>query len=141
MYARAVDTLEVTYRCRLCGEIAAVVAYVPSGTADPQHFSVDAPPGIETIGLDQPRISIRGGPAPATFTLGEDNARVVESAVRAGSAKTLYKRNREWAPFWCRQCGGAYCRDHWHLTPVFDEAEFDYLDGACPQGHRRIISD
>ena len=135
------EAVEVVYRCRLCDDIAAVVAYVLPGAPDPQDFSVDAPTGIETIGLDQPRLSIRGGPAPATFTLSKDNARAVESALRAGSAKTLYENDHEWAPFWCPACNGTYCRDHWHVVPVFDGDFFDYLAGTCPRGHRRILSD
>jgi hypothetical protein len=70
-----VDTLEVVYMCCIGDEIAAVVAYVPPGAHDPQEYSADAPPGIETIGLNQARLSIWGGPVPVTTTLGEDGAR------------------------------------------------------------------
>jgi hypothetical protein len=123
----SVETLEVVYGCCLCDDIPAVVVYVPPGAPDPQEYSADAPPGIEAIGLNQPRLSIRGGPAPVTITLGEDSARLVESALRTGSAEALYEADREYAPFWCRQCHAAYCRDHWRVVPVFDEDWFDYL--------------
>ena len=131
----------VTYRCSLCDEIAAVIEYLPPGAPDPQDFSADAPPGIDTIGLSRPRLSIRGGPAPVTITLGEDAARLVESALCTGSAEALYEADREFAPFWCRQCHAAYCRDHWRVVPVFDEGWFEHIEGTCPHGHTRIIAD
>jgi hypothetical protein len=54
-------------------------------------------------------------------------------------AALLYGRNKDYAPFFCAECGCSYCEKHWALMPVFDEMGFDYYTGACPVGHRKFI--
>ncbi len=53
-------------------------------------------------------------------------------------AAVLYGLNKEYAPFFCAQCGCSYCGAHWKLEPSFDYG-FDYYSGDCPVGHRKFI--
>ena len=45
------------------------------------------------------------------------------------------------APFYCPECGQAYCRADWHTYVVFDEGFYDCTIGTCPAGHRHTVDD
>ena len=57
---------------------------------------------------------------------------------RHRTAAVLYELNKEYAPFFCAECGVSYCGTHWKLKPVFDRG-FDYYTGNCPVGHKKFI--
>lgn len=70
------------------------------------------------------------------------NYEAVVDAVRGAgndAGAVLYGFNKEYAPFFCAECGRSYCATHWNPQPVFDEYGFDYYRCDCPFEHRKII--
>jgi hypothetical protein len=61
--------------------------------------------------------------------------------IRNADAARLYALDREYVPFYCAECRANYSDSEWVTMPVFDKGFFDYLDGTCPKGHRRMIYD
>lgn len=110
------------FRCAVCGASAAVVELFLSGaqgTIVRSSFTsrLEAP-------LDQ-----------ASFTR-------VEKAVTSGDAAALYRCDREFAQFYCPDCGQAYCGQHWARWDVFDDDGWhDSIRGRCPAGHERMLED
>lgn len=43
--------------------------------------------------------------------------------------------------FYCPECDQLFCEDHWDLEPYFDEGFYDFTEGTCPKGHKRIVDD
>jgi len=63
------------------------------------------------------------------------------TAIRSADASRLHSLNEEYVPFYCPHCGVNYSNSEWFTGPVYDDGFFDYLEGTCPQGHRRMIHD
>ena len=116
---------------------------MPSGATDPQASAGPdgRPPGAESIQIDRAKVTIEGGPVPVAIERPGDWASPVVEALRSQDAKALYAFDEEFANFWCPTCEKSYCKDHWQTDQVFDEGFFDYVEGFCPQGHRRMLMD
>ena len=128
----------VSFRCGACSEVAAMVKLVRAG-------------GVVDMGppLGQQRQSING--VIIDYWLGStcwmavmpDRWARIETALGADcpDPAALHAISWELAPFWCRDCQRCYCRGDWRRTVIFDGPFYDYTDGECPAGHRRIIDD
>jgi len=42
---------------------------------------------------------------------------------------------------YCPQCDRIYCHEHYNVVDIFDDGFYDYAEGTCPKGHRRMIDD
>ena len=62
-------------------------------------------------------------------------------AIRNADVARLYSLDKEYVPFYCARCQVNYGRSEWSAAPVFDGDFFDYLEGTCPLGHRRMLQD
>ena len=113
------------FRCAQCGEVAANVALV----------------------IDEPR----SGLIRESEFLGEWSQVVLEpglqpvaQALSSNDAPALYAVEPLWAPFYCPECRACYCHEHWRMQVVFDEDWpdwYDYTEGTCTKGHRRLVDD
>jgi len=61
--------------------------------------------------------------------------------IQGANASRLYSLNEEYVPFYCPNCRANYGSSEWVTGPVYDDDFFDYLEGTCPKGHRRMIHD
>jgi hypothetical protein len=121
-----------------CGQSAAMVELIPKGVAYAE--------GQKDV-LNQFDLSGQGIFRLSDFLLYVNYSidvfeyeAVVDAVRGAGddAAAVLYGLNKEYAPFFCAQCGYSYCGKHWKLKPSFDYG-FDYYSGHCPVGHRKLI--
>lgn len=110
------------FPCVVCGASAAVVELFLSGT--------------------------RGTIIRSSFTsrleapLDQTSFTAVEKAVTSGDAAALYRCDREFAQFYCPDCGQSYCGRHWACRDVFDDDGWhDSIRGRCPKGHDRMLED
>ena len=62
-------------------------------------------------------------------------------AIRNADVSRPYSSDKEYLPFYCAQCRVNYGHAEWSPIPVFDDGFFDYLEGTCPEGHRRMLQD
>lgn len=89
-------------------------------------------------------VTVTGVAGAMTVWLSPSDVPRAEAALHGG-ARALYEYNSEWASFYCPQCAGAYCREHWRLEMQFDDdglpGWYDCTYGTCPVGHRRIVDD
>ena len=134
---------EAAFYCDLCGDIAATVYFVPPMEMDPRFVDAgpDLPPGVGTIGQENPRVSIDGGPVSVTISVAKERVPAVAAALASKDITGLRAVDSEFAPFWCFRCEKSYCRKHWKKRTVFDEGFFDYIEGLCPMNHRQILAD
>jgi hypothetical protein len=138
--AAGADVVEAGFGCRRCGAPAGTVAFLP---ADADYRPLDRLEHSE-LSKASPRLFVTGPVLTACHSLiGRlaDKVDQVRAAVAAGDAAAVHALGRELAPFWCPGCAAAYCREHWTLQAVFDEAGYDYTTGRCPRGHLRIVND
>ncbi|MHA1832036.1 MAG: hypothetical protein ACTSWR_10930 [Candidatus Helarchaeota archaeon] len=42
---------------------------------------------------------------------------------------------------YCPVCDKIYCKEHYQTIEHWDNGFFDYMEGVCPEGHKRIIDD
>ena len=42
---------------------------------------------------------------------------------------------------YCPDCDKIYCRKHYNVNVIWDDGYYDYSEGTCPKGHKRIIDD
>ena len=42
---------------------------------------------------------------------------------------------------YCPKCDRIYCHEHYNVVDIFDDGFYDYAEGTCPKGHRRMIDD
>ena len=42
---------------------------------------------------------------------------------------------------YCPKCDAIYCEEHYSTREYWDEGFYDYTEGICPKGHKRIIHD
>ena len=42
---------------------------------------------------------------------------------------------------YCPDCDEVFCRSHYEPDVHFDDTFYDYTDGICPAGHRRMVDD
>lgn len=135
------ERLTATVRCAECGDRASDVIFLPPTVLDDElRAPPGAPQGVMAIFSDEPRLAIHGGPVSVELGALAQPADVAR-AVSDGSAAALFALDREYAPFWCPQCGAAYCGDDWDVEDVFDEGFYERQMGTCPRGHRRTLID
>ena len=135
------ETDTAQFPCAVCGNVAARVTFVPPFAVDPAFDPEPsgAPPGVGSVAEDRPRLSIQGGPVPGTRSPCDPDD--VRPALRSTDAGALYAIDPEFAPFWCPECGEAYCGTHWATEVSFDGPFYDATYGTCPQGHERKLDD
>jgi hypothetical protein len=63
----------------------------------------------------------------------------VREALLNKDTAALYNMNRDWAPYYCPECGVNYHESNWHSRYLNDS--YSVLEGTCPQGHKRILED
>ncbi len=137
------QSVGASFFCRVCGGEASHVTLVPPGQPNPGCIpeTPDMLPGASRMFIDEPRLSIRGGPVSVMKRLPGKYVEGVKDALLAGSAAQLYAIHDEFAPFWCPKCGCCYCKEHYSSYVVYDDTFFDYIHGTCPEGHERILID
>lgn len=133
--------VSTTYTCGVCGNVAATVTLVPPGVPDPRLTPEPSgvPPGISRVFDQSARLSIAGG--PSSLTLGAKMTPELVMALESGSAAALFAIDAEFAPFWCPVCAASYCREHYRSWAVYDDGFFDCIQGVCPAGHERMLTD
>jgi hypothetical protein len=135
-----------TFTCDRCGGEACTLTLLPPFARDPQAplpGTAGALPGDGTIFGEAVRLSI-DGPVKTTHTFVpgiQVDVAAVEAAIRTPDPAALFAIDREYAPFWCRQCEKSYCRDCWLVWIDYDEGFYDCTRGRCPEGHERIMDD
>jgi len=133
-----------TFYCAECGEAAAIVRLLVEYADDPR-LKEPSPPGVPEgagkIGEKSKRLSIEGGPAAATHGLFRQSVPQIIGALERSDAQALRNVDREFAPFYCRECAASYCRNHWETEDVWDDFSYDCTYGTCPKGHRAMIAD
>ena len=131
-----------SWPCAACGNVAAAVTLLPAGEPDP-GFSLtrdraSASGGDVMQGYD--RLAVVGGPVGVTLGVGLDLPAITDALSR-GDARALFELDREFAPFWCPDCGACYCGEHYTHWDVWDDGFFDCVRGQCPRGHQRMLMD
>ncbi|MBV9722531.1 MAG: hypothetical protein JO082_11515 [Mycobacterium sp.] len=124
-----------------CGQVAAMVELIPKGAAyaDGQK---DILHEIDSVFSGKGTFRVSDFLLYVDYSLDVPDYEEVVAAVRGAGDEldaVLFGRNKDYAPFFCAECGCSYCETHWGLEPVFDEAGFDYYRGGCPAGHRKVI--
>ena len=126
-----------SFRCAACGEVAAVVrtvrADVPADMGPPLGPQSHRDDGIMVdyfFGTAWKRAD------PGTYAA----VRAILDSEQPDPAE-LRRIDWELAPFYCPECGQAYCRADWHTYVVFDEGFYDCTIGTCPAGHRHTVDD
>jgi len=117
----------MTFFCSICKNLAGSVELLPPDHAD----SLSRNHTIE----------IRGFIGHERIVVSESMVAPTQAVLNSGDARALYEIEKLWAPFYCADCNRVYCVDHWTVVPHDDEGFFDYSDGYCPEGHRRMIED
>jgi hypothetical protein len=124
---------KTVFRCAECGETAAFVGLVLRDSVSGHPSGADG--GLITesgfFGNWEQVVLKAGLPAVAEAIAGED-------------ARALHEIEPLWAPFYCPECGRCYCIKHWDMNVVFDSewtSWYDYTEGICPRGHKRMIDD
>lgn len=108
-------TASATYLCGACGKVASTVTLVQPGQPDPKLTPEPpgVPPGVGTLFSEifpgEGQLSIDGG--PVSISLGPVPMEQVATALDTGDAAALFAIDREYAPFWCPNCGSSYCRE------------------------------
>lgn len=126
--------IEASFRCSVCGGVAARVCFVPEGVEHPLARMLSAASDRLVLGDSSSRFE-----EPVV-----EGAAGVRAALVPPDPERLYQLNPLWAPFYCPSCGKSYCDNHWTKRTVFDDDSPGYYDctyGRCPQGHERIIDD
>ncbi len=78
----------------------------------------------------------------ATTRVTQREADRLSKTVSRADIKALYRRDLEYAPFFCPPCKTCYCGDHWVRWSVFDDDGWhDSIRGRCPSGHERMLED
>jgi hypothetical protein len=132
-----------SFRCAVCGNVAATVSLLPPGTPGPHEDLAGGPaaPGQRDIFHEKWRLSIVGGPVPMTVGPVADPARVT-AALEQHDAAALAAIDPEYANFRCPTCPANYCEAHWsEITPELDEGFYDATWATCPRGHRVMLDD
>jgi len=75
------------------------------------------------------------------FRVEKSSLQELLAPIQRADVSRLYSLNQEYVPFYCPRCQANYGSSEWMTGPVYDDGFFDYLEGACPKGHRRMIHD
>jgi len=79
----------------------------------------------------------------AIHLLKEDMYAKIGLALRQGDPHALFMLDREYAPFYCKDCKSVYCYQHMDYEEVWDEdyvvGGVDYWRGQCPYGHHQFV--
>lgn len=79
--------------------------------------------------------------------IGIDNASQLFEYLDKGDLASVHKmalKNtwlEEGMDAYCPQCDKIYCHEHYNVVDIFDDGFYDYAEGTCPKGHRRMIDD
>ena len=80
-----------------------------------------------------------GRPLSESIALTEATYEQALAAMKAGDLAALHAVDREYTPFYCRQCPGVYCYEHMGYEEVWEDDDYsvspDYWKGQCPSGH------
>ena len=124
---------KAVFKCAQCGEVAARVALVLDEPVPGESSSSRS--GLiaesEFFG-DWEQVVLAAGLRPVADALVDEDA------------AALYQVDPLWAPFFCPECRASYCHEHWSMTVIFDEewtSWYDYTEGTCPRGHKRMVDD
>jgi hypothetical protein len=124
-----------------CGQTAAMVEMIPKGARYADGLT-DILHELDSVFSGKGTLRVSDFLPYLDYSLDVPDYEALVAAVggaRDDVAAVLYGRNKEYAPYFCGECGCSYCGAHWKLAPVFDEAGFDYYTGSCPVGHKKFI--
>ena len=136
-FGQQVSAGAASFRCAVCGEMAAVVKAVPAGgTAD-----MGPPLGRQSQDRDGIVVDYFGGTAwKAAEAPSYQAVREILSG-QAPDPAALRRIDPELAPFYCPDCAQNYCRADWRTRVLFDDGFYDCTMGRCPNGHEHMIDD
>jgi hypothetical protein len=130
--------------CGACGARAGTVALI-----DQRSSLLHRVAGLLPRPFRRPRswvtaawvIRITGFIGAEDWALGSDALPAVQDALRSGDVKALYRTHPLWAPFYCPECDHSKTSQQWRSIEHYDDDIFEYPEGWCPAGHRRMIED
>lgn len=119
-------TPTMTCFCTICKGIAGIVQLLPPAHPDSlsQRHTLSC---TDFIGRE--RIVL------------EDKVGEIGNILNSGDVVALHAFRPLAAPFYCPDCRRVYCRKHWRVVPHYEDEFFDFSEGFCPRGHRRLIED
>lgn len=53
----------------------------------------------------------------------------------------LIAKDYDGLDFYCPECDKIYCENHYALRPHWERDFYDYTEGKCPNGHKRVVDD
>ena len=136
-FGQHVSAGAASFRCAVCGEMAAVVKAVPAGsTAD-----MGPPLGRQSQDRDGIVVDYFGGTAwKAAEAPSYQAVREILSG-QAPDPAALRRIDPELAPFYCPDCAQNYCRADCRTRVLVDDGFYDRTMGRCPNGHEHMIDD
>ncbi len=88
-------------------------------------------------------LQMREAPFSFGLVLFQDTYDNIRDSLITGKVEALHAINREYAPFYCKDCIGVYCYKHMQFEEIWDEDYMtggpDYWKGTCPQGHKQLV--
>ena len=53
----------------------------------------------------------------------------------------VMKKMEDGLDAYCPDCDRSYCKKHYNVNVIWDDGYYDYAEGTCPKGHKRILDD
>ena len=126
-FGQHVSAGAASFRCAVCGEMAAVVKAVPAGgTAD-----MGPPLGRQSQDRDGIVVDYFGGGRGAAEAPSYQAVREILSG-QAPDPAALRRIDWELAPFYCPDCAQDYCRADWRTHVLFDDGSCDCTMAGAP---------
>ena len=136
-FGQQVSAGAASFRCAVCGEMAAVVKAVPAGGT----AGMGPPLGRQSQDRDGIVVDYIGGTAwKADEAPSYQAVRDILSG-QAPDPAALRRIDWELAPFSCPDCAQNYCRADCRTRVLVDDGFYDRTMGRCPNGHEHMIDD
>lgn len=129
----------LTFVCAICGEVATRIGLLPPEATTSQNPTDAKETHADPKPLSPAYLYVDGVVCNSQFRVMD--YRWVSEAMVAGDFVALYEIDPEYVPSYCSQCQKHYCREHWKQSVRFDDGHYDYTNGVCPAGHRRVLAD
>ena len=138
------EVLSMEVACLECGRTAQRVELVAPGARHPRAGSKE----LGDLGVYDGLVHGDGGTLVTAGVMGKgafgvesSDIQALREAFRNNDMMPLLRKDSEWVPSYCVNCGGHYCTAHWLKIPFVDECFYDYTEGICPKGHKKILDD
>jgi hypothetical protein len=125
------DDATASFRCAACGEMAAVVKAVGSGTA----VNMGPPLGLQAHAHDGIVVDYFGG---TEWKQADPDMMTAVRRILSSDAPDplgLCEVDIELAPFYCADCNRNYCHADWRTYVLADKSFYGSTIGTCPRGH------